>query len=283
MFHGNIGKAFADQGQWEEALRKGLEAAKTPPLQNVQIVFPYYGDELDRLIQQLKAPLMQQVAARGGGVDEKELQFKAELYSELAAGYGISDHEIESRFEGTVQERGPLNWKWVHAVLRALDGTPLGDVAIDEFTRDVYVYLTYPAIWRAINRMVTDRLTAGKWVVLAHSLGTVVGYNVLRDVKQQANIKVTRYVTVGSPLGVRAIRNRLERPLIMPSCVASWYNAFDPRDVVALNPLDGANFPIEPAITNNGAVTNSTDNRHGITGYLDDRDVAREIAEAAQM
>jgi pimeloyl-ACP methyl ester carboxylesterase len=271
------------QQQWEEALRQGVATAKLQPLQNVKIAFPFYGDELDRLVQQLNAPLMRQVAARGGGVDAKELQFKAEFYTELAIGWGISDRQIESHYEGAAREKGPLNWKWVQAILKALDRTPLGDAAIDQFTRDVYVYLTYPAIWRAVNRIVADKLTDGRWVVVAHSLGTVVGYNVLRDVNRQQNTKVTRYITVGSPLGVQAIRKRLELPLTMPACVDTWYNAFDPRDVVSLYPLDGATFPIQPPITNNNTVKNHTDNRHGVAGYLDDANVARQIAEAVQM
>jgi hypothetical protein len=66
----------------------------------------------------------------------------------------------------------------------------------------------------------------------------------------------------------------------MPACVRDWYNAFDPRDVVALYPLDAHNFPIRPPIENKSTVDNFTDNRHGIDGYLGDADVARKIFEA---
>jgi hypothetical protein len=52
------------------------------------------------------------------------------------------------------------------------------------------------------------------------------------------------------------------------------------RDVVALYPLDKNNFPIQPAIDNNAAVRNKTDNRHGIAGYLDDPNVAKRIVQA---
>lgn len=63
----------------------------------------------------------------------------------------------------------------------------------------------------------------------------------------------------------------------MPSCVKSWYNAFDRRDVVALYALDSQNFSIKPPIENKGTVDNFTDNRHGIAGYLEDIDVAFKI------
>lgn len=268
------------QQEWEDTMRKGVRAAHLPELENVQIAFPFYGDELDRLNRELQAPLPDALArGEGGAVDAGELQFKAEMYAELAKGYRIPDREIDAHYQGDVHEEGALNWNWVHAILKALDRTPLGDTAIDEFTHDVYVYLTCAAINRAVNQIVAGKLGEGKWVVVAHSLGTVVGYNVLRALKAQQNINVTRYVTVGSPLGVQAIRRRLGS-LEMPACVKSWYNAFDSRDVVALYPLDAKNFPIEPAVTNNGTVHNHTDNCHGIAGYLDDANVAKQIAEA---
>ncbi len=46
---------------------------------------------------------------------------------------------------------------------------------------------------------------------------------------------------------------------------------------MALFPLDEANFPVTPRIENYALVQNHTDNRHGIIGYLDDRDVAGRI------
>ena len=70
------------------------------------------------------------------------------------------------------------------------------------------------------------------------------------------------------------------RPLRSPPPVEAWYNAFDDRDVVALYPLDAANFPVQPSIENYGAVKNHTANRHGIVGYLDDPNVAKRILGA---
>ncbi len=88
-------------------------------------------------------------------------------------------------------------------------------------------------------------------------------------------LRVPLFLTVGSPLAIRAIRRQF-LPLRYPP-VSAWYNAFDPKDVVALYPLDVNNFPVQPAVENNNRVHNSTDNHHGIIGYLDDVDVARHV------
>jgi hypothetical protein len=265
------------QQTWERVLEKGFKSAGLSRPPNIQVVFPFYGDKLDLLIKQLDAPMFEDILSRGGNRANGELAFRAEVYAEIAAGIGVPDNEIDANLGPGPRERGPLNWNWVHAVLKTLDRTPLGSTAIDTFTRDVYVYLTNQAVRQQIDKIVMDKVSSGEWTVIAHSLGSIVGYNVLRATN---NINVSRYITLGSPLGIRAIQARLDLPLTMPACTKSWYNALDKRDVVALYPLDAHNFAIQPEITNNTNVDNFTDNRHGIEGYLNDVDVARHIVSA---
>ena len=114
-------------------------------------------------------------------------------------------------------------------------------------------------------------------VVIGHSLGSVVAYNVLCD--RAAAPPYPRYITVGSPLGIRAIQRHLTSPLRSPACVTRWFNAYDPRDIVALRALDASTFDVRPPIQNKGDVTNFTENRHSIEGYLADPTVAARIAE----
>ena len=124
----------------------------------------------------------------------------------------------------------------------------------------------------AIDAIVAQNLKPDTAVVVGHSRGSVVAYNVLRAATQ----KVPLYVTVGCPLGIRAIQKEL-RPIKNPVGNKGWYNAYDAHDIVSLNPLDQSNFDVNPAITNNGTVENWTDNRHGIVGYLDDANVAKMV------
>lgn len=146
--------------------------------------------------------------------------------------------------------------------------------------RDVYLYTTQPGVQTEIDRIVSATLNETQCVVVGHSLGSVVAYNILR--RDSRPLKVRTYVTVGSPLAIRAIRDKF-KPIGFPSpAVAAWYNAYDPKDVVALYPLDAENFPVNPAVENYGRVLNGTDNRHGIVGYLDNPDVAKHILEGLQ-
>ncbi|TMG89654.1 MAG: hypothetical protein E6H76_06410 [Betaproteobacteria bacterium] len=148
---------------------------------------------------------------------------------------------------------------------------------LEIFTRDVFLYTTRAGVRDEIDQIVAGKLTEQPTVVVSHSLGTVVAYSVLRT--DRRSLRVPLFVTVGSPLAVRAVRDQF-RPLRSPSSVDAWYNAFDTRDVVALYPLDADNFPVRPAIENNSTVRNHTENRHGIVGYLDNPDVAKRILNA---
>ena len=90
---------------------------------------------------------------------------------------------------------------------------------------------------------------------------------------------VPLYLTVGSPLGVGAIRERLG-PIAHPTCATRWFNATDRRDAVALHPLDATHFPVEPPIENKTDVHTTTPDGHGIRGYLTDPEVACRIHRA---
>jgi pimeloyl-ACP methyl ester carboxylesterase len=207
------------------------------------------------------------------------LVFQAEFAEALRQRAGVTDQQVDTEYGNDPAPRGPLNWRWVQAILRAVDKNAPGmnQRAIEAFTRDVFLYTTRAGVRDDIDRIVGAKLTEEPTVVVGHSLGSVVAYSVLRTDRRA--IQVPLFVTVGSPLAVRAVRDQF-RPLRSPASVRAWYNAFDPRDVVALYPLDGDNFPVQPAIENYPRVNNHTDNRHGIDGYLDDTDVARRIATA---
>ena len=50
---------------WEEAFDQGLQNAGLSRPPGLEIGFPFYGDELDRLINQLNAPLIADINERG--------------------------------------------------------------------------------------------------------------------------------------------------------------------------------------------------------------------------
>ena len=140
------------QQQWEAALQKGFLQAGLKWPAGVRVIFPFYGDKLDGLVKELKVPLVEDILLRGAEQDSSAPTFRGDLLYEMAMNVGISDAEILGYYGGKARETGPQNWQWVHAVLKALAKTLLGEAAIDAFTRNVYVYLTNMAVRKAIDR-----------------------------------------------------------------------------------------------------------------------------------
>ena len=64
---------------------------------------------------------------------------------------------------------------------------------------------------------------AGPAVVVSHSLGTVLAYDVLRE-PALVNREIPLLVTMGSPLGYSEIQDRVRKPLQVPAPVGRWTN-----------------------------------------------------------
>ena len=267
------------KSNWLNALRRGAEKIGRALPDTIDVAFPYYGDALDRFIRNYNIPLTSEIPVRGSKVDDEFLAFQGECAEAFRKGSGVTDAQVDLEYGANTDPKGPLNWEWVQATLRALDkyGGGISRTAVESFSRDVFLYTTRADVREEINWIVANSLTEEPTVMVGHSLGSVVGYSVLRS--DRRSLRIPLYLTVGCPLGIRAIRDQF-RPLQFPLPVKEWFNAFDTRDIVALHPLDRANFPVTPEIENYAAVKNSTGNRHGIVGYLDDPQVAQRLLGA---
>jgi hypothetical protein len=271
------------KAEWVDAFKDGLRKGGLGlPIAESDIRFPYFGDTLDDLVNGATGDDVAPVIVRGEGVAEEESDFIAEALLEVKEKQGITDAQVQALAGSGVEERGVLNWGWVQRVIQAIDTHVPGasGTSVALATRDVYQYLRNPGFQNVIDSGVRSAFTAGvETVVVGHSLGSVVSYSLLRREGRALGWKVPLYVTLGSPLAVKVIRNSLT-PIRHPQCVGKWFNAMDDRDVVALYPLDERHFPVDPAIENKIDVDNPTSNRHGISGYLSDPVVARRIHDA---
>jgi hypothetical protein len=266
------------KSSWIEALRRGANLAGRQLPDQLDISLPYYADVLDRYTRGI--PTTVEVQARGDDqADENFLAFEAAVADQMRQGADIDENRVDDEYGPNPQPRGPENWHWVQAIVRAIDkhGFGMSGDTIETFLRDVYLYTNHAGVRNQVDHIVNAMLTEEPTIVVAHSLGSVVAYNILRA--DTRRLQVPLFITVGCPLAIRAIRDQLV-PLSFPKpSVGVWNNAFDPRDIVALYPLDTANFPVSPGVTNYNQVKNHTDNRHGVDGYLDDPTVARWILD----
>ncbi len=270
------------KASWVDAWARGLgKDSLDVPITDSRIHFPYYGDSLFDLTNGSSVDDAARIIVRGAEIDITSASFINRMLEDYVNGLGITDAEIAEELpvdQRRVIQRGIQNLPWVQAALRVMDQRlPGTGAAIALATYDVYIYLTNDRARTYINDGVRKAIRDCS-VVVAHSLGTIVAYNVLRDLDPK-EVKIPLLVTLGSPLGIRSIREKLS-PIKHPPCVFEWRNARDPRDVVALYPLDNVNFDIKPSIINKSDVFNHTSNCHGIAGYFDDPVVAQWVYDA---
>jgi hypothetical protein len=268
---------------WIGAFKRGLaKSGLQLPLAESDIKFPYYGQTLFDLVSDVASDRVAEVVVRGAAEDRAREQFLESVLNEVLEKAGVTEDQVAALAGGDVVERGLQNKTWVLALLRAIDrhlpGASGASIAL--ITNDVYQYVNDPNVKTRIDEGVKQAMSnQGPTVVVGHSLGTVVCYSLLRQARSDSGWQVPLLLTLGSPLGISAIRESFA-PIGSPSCVTSWVNAFDPTDAVALYALDKTHFRVNPAIENLAHVRNGTDNRHGISGYLEDQIVAKRIHDA---
>jgi hypothetical protein len=281
--------AEALKTSWIEAWQAGLDHhGLTVPIAASDIHFPYYGDTLDAL--RGGAGNVPDVIVKGPEADDEMRAFLESVLEDARQSAGVTDDQVRDAAEAidhaedTVPavERGPLNWRWVRALTAALDEHMPGasGTAIALATADVWSYMQKATTRSKIDTGVRAALPSGAdSVVVSHSLGTVIAYNLLKNDGELGKWEVPLFVTLGSPLAVLAIRRLLE-PIGFPTCVGDWFNAMDPDDIVALYPLAAPRFGLQPPIDNKTDIDNNTPNQHGIAGYLGDPVVAKRIYDA---
>lgn len=157
------------------------------------------------------------------------------------------------------------------------------------FLRDVNDFFFNPERQQAMQQSLVDRLNAGggPFVVIAHSQGSMIAYNVLRQLAK-ADCDVQLFLTIGSPLGLAEVQDLFRQwtpggELRMPACVTRWVNVAEQLDPVAADPDISDDFTPQGTIENfDGFFLNpdSPLNPHSATGYLRSdpvQQVAREV------
>ena len=271
------------KNEWTNAFSNGLNKQGLElPISLSDIKFPYYGQTLYDLDQGKAQSEIADVIIKGEHKNDKESAFLQEVLTETINELGITDEQIEELGSPEVIEKGPGNWEWVQVGLRAIDRFIPGasSASILLVTRDVYKYLNYIGVRDSVESGIIMAVNNDQEaVIVSHSLGTVVAYNILQREGRSRKWKIPLFLTLGSPLGITAIRRAIS-PIKHPSVVRKWFNAFDEKDLVALYPLDENRFPVKPSIENWNEVNNTTSNHHGISEYLNDTKVSKIIYDA---
>jgi hypothetical protein len=163
---------------------------------------------------------------------------------------------------------------------------PIFRFIVGKFASDVIDYLYGPfkqqmqaAVFGALRKNPPPK------VIVAHSLGTIILYDVLSD-PALADLRDNLLVTVGCPLGIGNVQNRLRngaaRPHPVPPALKAWSNFADRWDPVALDQTLRDEFDPPRNFAKDEQVNNPARDNHELMGYLSVAIVHDTIVAAAR-
>lgn len=259
--------------QWLDGLDIGLRAAGLPLVHRDDVVMPFYGNELYHVTAMTAAaPIRLESTTDQPGPFHPTLpkevgQVERELLADQAREAGVPVIEQEGL-------DSVLSWGVARRVLDSLSRrTRVDQAIITEHLRDVAVYLTVGR--EAVLSCVRPDIPADRDVILVtHSLGTVVGRDLLADAELRGRTRL--WVTAGSPLGIDAVRKNL-LPDARQNPEVPWVSTFDVNDIVALG------HPLAPKWGSPTVTDVEVENDaepHSIARYLSHPSVAEPIGRA---
>lgn len=284
FIHGRAQEEYTQEqllNNWTKALKKSFLNAKKGFPEGISSTLPYYGKELiiqrDLYRKDIEDGKFQM---RGPALTAELEHYEKDLLEDLRKNAGITKKEVAAELATDEQNRGFENWGITIAVSKLLDKHlhSFANGCVKKRTEDVVTYLIVPKARQKINSYYLEALTTDPTIIIAHSLGSIIAYDILRSLpKDKYNIQ--GLITLGSPLGASSVQRQLTPPPAYPNGLkGKWANFYDSRDIVALNPLDNKNFRVEPIITNL-QIENTSENRHDIKEYLSNPVIAETIIE----
>ncbi len=257
---------------WGDSLADGIERARGHRVDPPGLQMAFYGDLFlpvgaDGFVS--KAMLDKELL---GGLGEDEVADLLTLSQDLPANTWPEEAGPD---KGLLPKRVPAP---LQALAQALDrqfGAAAWVLMLGEL-RQVRRYLTDPAVTVKADARVSAALTADARVLIGHSLGSVVAFEWAR---KNQDVELDLLLTVGSPLGLRMVRSRLDPAAtgasveVLPN-VGRWVNVYDRGDVVACAcPL----APYWPGVFDHEV--HNGDAPHAITRYLNKQQTGLPVAD----
>lgn len=269
---------------WLEALKRGWDEAGLA-VNEPDVVAAYYGKDLAKAAKGESG-----VVAMGDPVsDPGDARDFLEEYR-IAAGVDETEFRQALRDEGLqpeVVEAGFPHNRYLIAAARALEKViPTRGKYLTKFgLPQAAIYIGNEGVRRWIDSIVHKQLfkngDEGETVLIAHSLGTLVSYNILVDPDNPAKARIPLFVTLGSPLTLASVKACIPARSEFPKPpIERWVNGVHTEDFVTLGRLLGVDHLGYEGIETTTEIVNDTDDKHSIEHYLSSPAIATEIAAA---
>lgn len=180
-------------------------------------------DEQD-LAASLAAEWLSHAAERGALPDQRTAKRQLAHLDPAYPPQGLK----EEAARGTINGVAKLKWF-------APTGMAFAERFVKRSLKQVTRYLSDPELHETIQQRVLDLIGPDTKVIIGHSLGSVIAYEVAAN---RLKTPLPLLLTIGSPLGLQTIiYDRIKpQPPEYPNLVRKWVNLSDRNDLVAAKP-----------------------------------------------
>ncbi|MFI1758676.1 hypothetical protein [Streptomyces sp. NPDC020571] len=262
---------------WSRALQRGIDSLPGIAACSASLVVPHWTALLARGADRLGPE--DDLFGESVPMEPAEENFVAEAFADLVGPEDVAFAETQP-----LATLGPPKL-WSPRLTRlamAYDHRfPGGGVQfLVRRLREVRYYLTKPILAAEVRAFVRDGFTLNAAVVIGHSLGSLIAYDLLRRKEIGAagmpGSDLHTLVTCGSPLGIPAVRRLMGitdgTPLQLDSPIR-WVNVFDPDDFIT----GGASLSAVARGLTETPVANGIGDPHSALRYLRSVPVARAV------
>ena len=277
---------------WTEALLAGCNTHGLSFPSGVRIEAAFYGDVLAKATDDWGKSTGRATTMSASEPEENTVSADhGAFYQEFQRALGLSDEELK-QFLSENEVASPMaagfHKKWLKAITRALEKVlpTKGRYVARLFLKQAAAYLHADGLKEEIDGLVREQVFDSiandeRTVVISHSLGTIVAYDLLRKMHSSGK-QVQLFLTAGSPLGIEIVKKRLGPPLCMPKSIKGWVNASDPEDFVALKKDLNAKSFADIGIINHSSLDNGHADAHDIRKYLGHREIVEAIVNGLE-
>lgn len=265
--------------EWIGALSKRLTPQQFDSIMAMEIVAPYYGDVLSEITNNTDDNAAQAVAQGNIDAINEETKFYSDFFKEA---FNLPSDEIEIELNnqsGAVAQAVQHN-RNVIAIMRLAERLfPNKVEKLLKYLPQAYAYLKNPTAATKVDAIVKPYILNEPALIVSHSLGTIVTFKILRDLTFADNFS---YITLGSPLGIEAVKKSIRPPFRKPNAINSWFNGADKDDFVgAGKKLTSCGY--QNLTEESFDIDNGKDDPHSISKYLNSDWVVNHIIQTLKL
>ncbi len=270
--HGLLNKPAKDilEDWWLKAILEGLQRNYNEKGMNPTFELTYWADVRNQ--------------------DPVHIEELDERY-EKARGHGPLkryDVNIIDRARMIVQKWGG---KFIDKGKDLIDLSPAVEALLEVSLKDLGEYYRKREIRQQIRMRLSEKLDqhkSKKIMLIAHSMGSIIAYDVLRQNDSSVDFTIEHLITIGSPLGLPIVSKNIRDEFgdtRTPELVHRWTNIADPGDKVSIDVsladeynTNAKGIRVADVLAHNEYVNHEgKENNHKSYGYLRAPEVSENI------